>query len=334
MPTIKDVSREAGVSVATVSNVINNTRFVSDELKLRVLKAVKRLDYSPDLIAGSLRKRKTNTIGLIIPENNNPFFAELAMEVENIGFLSGYSVIICYTAYNSQKELDYLNVLRSKKVDGLIIVPSKNDPLHINQLASKFIPIVVINRFLKNIKTDMVLLDGYKGMFDMTKYLIGLGHRRIAYIDRPHELPHSIDRLKGYKDALEECRINFDENLFVRTTFGIKGGISAVKELLMKNPLPTAVMAFNDLLAIGSIREFNKRKIKIPEDISLTGFDDIFFSGFTYPSLTTVHFPRKKMAQTAFSLLQERINSKTNSNIKKIILEPRLVIRESTSQVK
>ena len=133
MTTIKDVAKKAGVSVATVSHVINNTHFVSDKLKLKVQKAIKELDYSPDLIAGSLRKHKTNTIGLIIPENNNPFFAELAMKVENIGFLSGYSVIICYTSYDFEKEISYLKVLKSKKVDGLIIVPSTEDPTYINK---------------------------------------------------------------------------------------------------------------------------------------------------------------------------------------------------------
>ena len=293
MTTIKDVAKKAGVSVATVSHVLNKTRFVSDELILKVKKAINELNYSPDYIAGSLRKKKTNTIGLIIPENNNPFFAELAMEIENIGFLSGYSVIICYTAYDFQKELDYLNVLRSKKVDGLIIVPSNDDVLHINQLVSNNLPIIVINRFLENIETDMVLLDSHKGMYSLTKHLLEIGHARIAYIDRPEEMLHSKKRLEGHKDALEEHSINFNTDLLIKTKYGIEGGVLAIKELLKKTPFPTAIMAFNDIMAIGSMWELNRRKITVPEDISITGFDDILQSAYTIPPLTTVHSSRK-----------------------------------------
>jgi LacI family transcriptional regulator len=334
MITMKEVAKKAGVSVATVSHVLNNTHFVSDKLKSIVQKTIKELDYSPDLIAGSLRKRKTNTIGLIIPENNNPFFAELAMKIENTGFLSGYSVIICYTSYDFKKEISYLKVLKSKKVDGLIIVPSTEDPTYINQLAENNLPVIVINRFLDKINTSMVYLNGYKGMFDMTKYILELGHKRISYIDRPYKLPHSVHRIKGFKDALKQHEIKFKQDMLLRTTFGIEGGVLGAKELLKKKTLPTAIICFNDLLAIGVMWELNRKKIRIPEDISVTGFDNIAYSGFTTPTLTTIHSPIEEMVKTSFSLLKEKIDKKNSSiNNRNIILEPKLIVRESTCRI-
>ena len=256
------------------------------------------------------------------------------MEIENIVFLSGYSVIICYSSYDFKKEITYLEVLKSKKVDGLIIVPTKDNSSYINNLVTNNVPVVVINRSLKNTKADSVVLDDFNGMFNMTQYLIELGHKRIAYIDRPSALPHSANRLKGYKKALKEHGINFDRDLLIRTTFGIKGGILAFKEILSKNLNPTAIMAFNDLLAIGLLSELNRMGIKIPEDISLTGFDDILFSASSSPPLTTVYSPKKEMAQYAFSILQERMNKHKNRNKKKIVLKTKLIIRESTASPK
>jgi len=334
MTTIKDVAKKAGVSVATVSHVINKTRLVSDELILRVNKAIKELDYSPNLMAGSLRNRRTNTIGLIIPENNNQYFADLATEIENISFLSGFSVMISYSAYDHKKELEYINVLRSKKVDGLIIVPTTDNSTHINKLVSTGVPVVVANRVLEDIDTDLVMLDYKKGMMDATKHLIGLGHKHIAYLDRPYRLLHSIHRMNGYKQALKDFGIGFDPNLVIKSTFGIKGGVLAVDDFLKINPLPTSLVCFNDLLAVGVIWEMNRRGVKIPEDISIVGFDNIQFSAYTIPPMTTVHSSRKRMAQKAFLLLKERISNEINRKNKKIILEPKLIVRESTCHVK
>ena len=334
MATIKDVAKKAGVSVATVSHILNSTRFVSDELRLKVNNAIKDLNYIPDSLAGSLRSKKTNTIGLVIPENTNPFFAEITTEIENILFSSGYSVIVCYTAYNFQKELKYLNVLRSKKVDGLIIIPTTDNPFYINQLIINGLPVVVIDRILEDIKTDMVLLNDYRGIYNVTNHLIKLGHERIAYIDRPYDLPHSLRRLEGYKKALEESKIAVNKDLIIKTTFGMEGGVLAVQKLFEKSVKPTAIVSFNDILAIGVLSGIYKKGLKVPDDISVTGFDDTMLSAFTIPPLTTLHFPKKKMAEIAISLLKKRMDDKINRKNKKIILELRLVIRESTGEAR
>ena len=217
--TIRDIAKKAGVSVATVSHVINKTRFVSDELQEKVKKIMEELDYHPNLMAGSLRRKKTNTIGLIVPDNSNPLFAELSRAIEDIGFSSGYSVMLCNSAYDFNKELEYIRALRSKRVDGLIIIPTTIQANHINRLVENMLPVVVMDRSVPDVKADTVLLDNFKGTYDATIHLIKLGHQCIGYIDRPFDLPHSLDRVRGYRKALEDHKIKLQENLIVRGGF-------------------------------------------------------------------------------------------------------------------
>lgn len=319
--------------MATVSHVINKTRFVSNELQEKVKKVMEELDYHPNLMAGSLRKKRTNTIGLVVPDNSNPVFAELSRAIEDIGFSSGYSVILCNTAYNLDKEIKYIKVLRSKRVDGLIIIPTTIEAIYINQLVDSGLPVVIVDRTVPDAKTDSVLLDNYQGIYDATKYLISLGHRVIAYIDRPFDLPHSLDRIRGYRKALEENGIKPKEELVIRGGFNYEGGAKAMEKILKMNPTPTALIAFNDISAIGAIRAIKDRGLKVPNDISVIGFDDIPQSSFTVPRLTTVHFPKYRMAEAAFDLLQKKLEGTSTDQRAEIVLPLRLVVRESTAKV-
>lgn len=331
--TIRDIAKRAGVSVATVSHVINNTRFVSEELRQKVQKVMEELDYHPNLVAGSLRKKKTSTIGLIVPDNSNPVFADLSRAIEDIGFSLGYSVILCNSAYNLDKEIKYIRVLRSKRVDGLIIIPTTIEAIYINQLVDAGLPVVIVDRTISDAKTDSVLLDNYHGVYDATKYLINLGHKIIAYIDRPFDLPHSLDRLRGHRKALEENGIKFREELVVRGGFNYEGGAEAMQKLLMRKSIPTAVIAFNDISAIGAIRAIKDNGLEVPRDISVIGFDDIPQSSFVVPRLTTVHFPKYKMAEAAFDLLKKKLEGTSTDQRAEIVLPLRLVVRESTAKV-
>jgi len=331
--TIRDIAKRAGVSVATVSHVINNTRFVSEELREKVRKVMEELDYHPNLVAGSLRRKKTNTIGLIVPDNSNPVFAELSRAIEDIGFSSGYSVILCNSAYNLDKEIKYVRVLRSKRVDGLIIIPTTVQATYINQLVDSGLPVIILDRTVPDAKTDSVLLDNYQGTYDATVHLIKLGHSLIAYIDRPFDLPHSLDRLRGYRKALEENGIQLKDELIVRGGFDYEGGAEAMQKLLKRKPTPTAVIAFNDISAIGAIRAIEDCELKVPQDISIVGFDDIPQSSFTTPRLTTVHFPKYRMAEVAFELLQKKLEGTSSDRRAEIVLPLRLVVRESTAKI-
>lgn len=332
--TIRDIAKEAGVSVATVSHVINKTRFVSDELQERVKKVIEELDYHPNLMAGSLRRKKTNTIGLIVPDNSNPLFAELSRAIEDIGFSSGYSVMLCNSAYDFEKELKYIRTLRSKRIDGLIIIPTTTEPGHINQLVENKMPVVVLDRTVPGVKADMVLVDNFQGTHDAAMHLIKLGHKRIGYIDRPFDLPHSLDRVRGYSKALEDKGIKLQKDLIVKSGFSYEDGAKAMQILLKQKLVPTAVIAFNDITAIGAIWAIKNQGLRVPEDISIIGFDDIPQSSYTVPRLTTVHFPKYKMAEAASKLLMEKMGGSISEKGTEVVLPLRLIIRKSTSKVK
>jgi len=295
---------------------------------------MEELDYHPNLMAGSLRRRKTSTIGLIVPDNSNPLFAELSRAIEDIGFFSGYSVMLCNSAYDFNKELEYVKALRSKRVDGLIIVPTTIQAGHINRLVENMLPVVVMDRSVPDIKADTVLLDNFQGTYDATIHLIKLGHKCIGYIDRSFDLSHSLNRIRGYRKALEEQGIKLQDDLIVRGGFSYEGGAKAMQIFLKRKPTPTAVLAFNDISAIGAMRAIKDQKLRVPEDISVIGFDDIPQCSFTIPRLTTVHFPKYKMAEAACKLLLEKIEGSVSEQRAEIVLPPRLVVRESTAKVR
>jgi len=334
MVNIKDVAKKAGVSVTTVSHVINKTRFVSEELQTKVKDVMKELDFHPNVMAGSLRRKKTSTIGLIVPDNSNQLFAELSKEVEDILFRSGYSVMLCNSAYDFKRELAHINTLRSKSVDGMIIVPTTQQVEHINRLVESNLPVVVMDRMLPEAKADIVLIDNFQGTHDAAEYLIKLGHSNIGYIDRPFDLPHSVDRFMGYKKALEENGLAFQEDLIVRGGFNYDDGAKAMDFLLDRKPMPTGVLAFNDITALGAMRRIQDSGLRVPEDISVIGFDDIPQSDYTFPRLTTVHFPRKRMAEAACKLLFRRIKGLASEQKKEVILSLHLEVRESASRVR
>ncbi len=292
---------------------------------------MEELNYEPNLLAGSLRKNKTNSIGLIIPDNTNPLFSEIGKIVEEKGFDSNYNVLLCNTEENIEKEKKYINTLHAKRIDGLIIIPSTTESNHINNLIKNNQPVVIIDRPVLNSMADSVLLNNFQGVFDATEYLIKLNHKHIAYIDRGFELPHSKDRLLGYKTALGKYSIKPVKNLIVKGGFTFEDGEKAMKKILSLSPIPTAVIAFNDVLAVGALRAIKDFGLSVPENISLVGFDDAVLASYTIPRLTTMHCPIVKMVNFAFDILMKRINDKSTLFEKKeVILNFRLVVREST----
>jgi LacI family transcriptional regulator len=329
--TIKDIAKRSGVSIATVSHVINKTRFVSDELKEKVYKVMEEADYHPNVMAGSLRRKKTKTIGLIVPDNANPLYAELAKAIENILFSYDFSLMLCNSEHNLAKELKYITVLRAKRVDGVIVIPAGSRAEHINKLIESGLPIVTLDRPVSHVLADTILIDHFQGIFDATEYLIKLGHERIAYIDKPFDLPHKFARLKGYHKALKKHGIKAHDNLCIKGGVCFADGARAMETLLSAKPPPTAVLAFDDVIAMGALRTIQDHGLRVPEDISLIGFDDMPLCSYTIPRLTTVHYPKDKMAEMACKLLLERIEGSSSKERNKIVLSPRLILRESTA---
>lgn len=320
MVNIKEVADLAKVSTTTVSHVINNTRYVSDELVERVNKAMEELNYHPNSLARGLRSGKTKTIGLVIPDISNQFFAEISRKIEDKGFEYDYSVILCDTDDDVEKENRYIDVLIAKQVDGIIFISAGGDSVNLNKIIDMDISIVVIDRDIQLAKTDIVLVDNSVGGYEATGYLIELGHRRIACITGSSPTTPSAQRVAGYKKALQKNGIALDPCLIVPGDYHFNSGYKAMQELLSLSDPPTAVFACNDMMALGAIQAANEKGMKIPEDISVIGFDNIPFSQTVFPTLTTVAQPINDMAELAVDLLIEKI--RLNSQRKRTIKEP------------
>ncbi|MFB0537887.1 MAG: LacI family DNA-binding transcriptional regulator [Anaerolineae bacterium] len=325
---MKDVAHRAGVSPTTVSHVINETRFVSEELRARVLEAMEELNYQPSAVARSLRRKETQTIGMIVPDSTNPFFAEVARGIEDTSFGQGYSVILCNSDGDMEKEQFYINVLVEKRVDGIIFVAAGGSAQHLRSLLERDMPLVIVDREIAGVEVDSVLTDNLQGGYLATKHLIELGHRRIGCIAGPSDLTPSAERVTGYKRALAEHNLVVNEHLIRKGDFQYESGCEAVREFLTMDEPPTAVFACNDLMAVGAISGVRKRGWRVPEDLAIVGFDDIALASFTNPPLTTIAQPKYEIGILAAQMLMERIKDETMPP-RRHLLETTLVVRES-----
>lgn len=320
--------------MATVSHVINGTRFVSDKLIERVEKVMEDMDYQPNLLAGSLRKKKTGTIGLIIPDSSNTLFAKVSKKIEDVFFFQNYNVIVCNSAYDIKRELEYLKTLRAKMVDGILIVPVTLESDHLEKFKRFGIPIVILDRSIPGTNIDTIIIDNFNSGYNAAKYLISLGHEIIGYIDRIYDHSHSLKRKNGFIKAIQENGLLLDEKNIVRGGFTFEDGARAAKELIGRNSGITAIFSFNDINALSAMRGLADLGLKIPEDISVMGNDDMPFSSVYVPSLTTIHYPTEEIAEKASSLLLRKISDSSIKKAKKITIPTKLIIRESTAAIK
>ena len=329
MTTIREVAESAGVSYATVSHVINNTRVVTPETRERVLAAMSALNYRPNALARSLRQGKTNSLGLVLPDSANPFFAEISRSIEAEAFNKGYSVFLCNTELDTQRELFYVDVLSKKQVDGIIFVAAGDQADSLDFLVRENMPVVMIDRDLPNVKVDAVLPDHELGGTLATRHLIELGHTRIACIAGPSSITPSAERIIGYRKALEQANIPYDENLVIRGDYHAQSGMEITKSILQMDPRPTAIFALNDLMAIGALRAAAEAGCSIPKDLAVVGYDDLEISQFTNPPLTTIAQPKHEIGVQAVNLLVERISQKDRPP-SRLVLPPELIVRRST----
>jgi len=330
---MRDVAERAGVSVTTVSHVINETRRVSDELRQRVLAVIDELGYQPNVLARSLRSGKTNTIGMVIPDGVNPFFAEVARGVEDTSFEQGYSVILCNSDGDLDKELLYTDVLTEKQVDGILFVAAGVSTEHIRALQGRRMPVVVVDREIPDVAVDSVLTDNARGGWLATRHLLDLGHCRIGYIAGPSDLTPSAERITGYRQALEEAGIPVDKALILKGDFQYESGYQAARQLLEMDDPPAAIFACNDLMAVGAISAAVELGRKVPADLSVVGFDDVRLASFTNPPLTTIVQPKYEMGVVAATMLLERMRDH-DVPPRRRMLDTALVIRQSTTSVK
>jgi LacI family transcriptional regulator len=325
-PTIKDVAQLAGVSVTTVSHVINGTRYVSDELRQRVMNAVEHLGYRPNFVGRTLRKGRSYSIALLLSNLANPFFPQVARGIKDKAFEQGYSVVFCGTDEDPQEEAMYLELLSSKHMDGLIVVPTQEWKKNLLPLVERGLPLVVIDRRV-DLAIDQVYSNNVQGAYQAMEYLLGLGRRRIGIILGILEITSIADRLSGYKKALQDHQIAVDEDLIAEGGLRIEDGYKAAESLLQKGV--SAIFSTNNLMTLGLLHCLRDQNIKCPQEVSVVGFDDADWATTFSPRLTVVAQQPYEMGHWAVQLLFERIHGQRKEP-RKIILDTRLIVREST----
>jgi LacI family transcriptional regulator len=330
--TIYDIAERAGVSYQTVSRVVNKRPDVSKQTRARVEEAIRDSDYVPSSNAQSLRNDRTKTIGLIVPDSANPFFAEIAKGVEDAGFEAGYAVILCNSNMILQRELAYLHVLESKGVDGIIFIATTAAIKHIEPIVQRGIPVVIFYRNAGNLNVDTFRIDNFGVGNTAGKYLLNLGHRKIACIMPASCETPSMQRVEGFVQALRANKVRADPALMLQGDNKIASGEDAVSKLIKQGKTFTAIYSTNDAMAIGAIRALHHAGIRIPQEVSIIGTDDLTLASYSEPPLTTIHQPTKAAGQQAIQYLVERIEGKFSNGPREVVLETRLIQRGSCTR--
>lgn len=328
--TRNDVAALAKVAPSTVSYVINNgPRPVSLEAREQVLRAIAKLGYHPSDIARSLRTSKSLTIGLVIPDITNPFYGEMAKTVEEVSFQHGYTVILAHSGHSLEQELRYARVLRSKQVDGVVFLPVTPDlePVHFLQRAG--IQIVILERIVPGYAC--IVADEHRAGYLAARHLLNLGHRSIGCIVLAGDSTGSVARADGYRAALREAGISPERRWVVESKYGYTAGEAAAGKYLRLAKRPTAVVAHNDLIAIGAMKAFTEAGLRVPGDISVIGCDDIAAASYVQPALTTIAYPKRQMGKAAVETLLALLNAKDVA-LGTLKLPVELVVRSSTGR--
>jgi LacI family transcriptional regulator len=327
--TIKDVAREAGVSVGTASQALRGSAVVREATRQRVLAVAARLRYQPSALARGLVTRRTHTVGLLISDIANPFFIRAVRAVEDVAQENGYNVILCNTDEAPAKETQYLRVLMEKRVDGIILATTAASRRGVREIQWQRIPLVLFDRELPGVATHVVKVDGVLGGRLATLHLLGLGHRRIAIIHGPLDRSTGVERLEGYRTALRAAGMRPDPALIREGNFKQDSGYGVARALLDLAAPPTALFCTNNLMTVGALRALRERSVRIPEDLSLVGYDDMEWWTLTHPPLTTVGQPVYDLGREAMRLLLAQMGSEKRRRPQRIVLKPELILRES-----
>jgi LacI family transcriptional regulator, galactose operon repressor len=330
--TIHDVAKNAGVSVATVSHVINGTHYVSPELADRVYESINKLNYQQNKLARALSRKNIPLLALIVPDISNPYWSSLARAVQDVTDPYDYSVIVCSSDGILEREIRFLRSL-SGWVSGLILHPYHVSQVQVNQLILHNPPVVILGEFTISEKQppnwDQVAANNRESVMAAVEYLISLGHRRIAFIQGTAGTPSSVKRMTGFLDALNSAGLPVDDNLIIPGDYTRVGGRKAMAELLNRPDPPTAVVGANDLSALGALEEAQLRGHKVPQSISIVGFDDIDEAALASPPLTTIRLPPHEIGVVAAEKLIERLKGREESSY--TFIKGELIVRESTA---
>lgn len=331
MVTIKDVAKKAGVSISTVSRTLSGNIFVSDETKKKVLQVIEELDYTPNFFAKGLKEGKTGVIGLVIPNINNPIYPMVTKGIEDMARRKGYNVILCNTDERIDNEKKVIEILKKKWVDGIILASASRDPEYIHAVKEDIkIPMVLLVRSFKG-KFDSIISNNFEASYEAVEYLIKRGHKKIAILNGDLEIELYRERFEGYKKAITDYDMELREERSFSCSFENKECYFKTLKLLKSGIDCDAIFATNDLRAIEAIKAIKDAGLKVPDNISVVGFDDIDISSMIDPPLTTVAQPFYQMGEVAVKRLVELIDSKGGKNKPKVTtLKSKLVVRGST----
>jgi LacI family transcriptional regulator len=327
--TIADVAAKAGVSTATVSRVLSGLGRASEATQARVLEAARDLGYRPSEVARSLKRRSTQTIGLIITDIENPYFPQLVRSVEDAARAAGYTVLLCNAADDPDREAAYLELLADRRVDGLVIAASSLGARHGDWLTAPPIPVVLVNTAAPDADLPSIMSDNEGGARMITEHLLQLGHRRFGYLMPPPRNVDAPERLAGVRRALRQAGVDADALHIARGEALVWGGEVAANELLDRVPETTAFVAYNDLMAIGALRALRQRERHVPGDASVVGFDDVALAAYVDPPLTTISQRTDEMGRWAV----ERLIGDDGSGPSSVRLPVDLRVRGSSGPV-
>lgn len=334
MATMKDIAKRAGVSTSTVSHVINQSRFVSEEIALKVKKAATELNYFPSALARSLKLNRTQTIGLILTTSNNPFFGEVVKGVERRCYQKNYNLILCNTEGDKERMKTAVLTLLERRVDGLILLCSTFDGQDLEAFEYYTdAPKVIMDWGEVPYPCDRINDNSEQGGFLAAQHLIHCGHKEIACITGPLNRNQAKSRYAGFQRAMMASRIPIKEEWVIESNFECEGGYESLNALIKrcdKNnvSLPTAIFVCNDMMAMGVINGAVEKGIRIPDELSIIGYDDISIAKFMTPPLTTIHQPKYRLGQAAVDTLLLRIEDRSIES-KQVQLEPDLIVRNS-----
>jgi len=334
--TMRDIAELAGVSLITVSRALNNKPDVNKETRARILAIAQELSYTPNVLARALVSGNSETLGVVVSDNANPFCAAQIRGIEETARAGGYGVILCNASESYDLELEAIRMLREKRVDGILITPVQPESHYIQRLKEDGIPFVLLNRHMDDPDIDCVLNDNFQGAYEATKHLVELGHRRIVHITCEHHVSSVRERLAGYRQALEEAGIPYDPHLVFYTDMTLEGGYCQAKAVMERvSPRPTAVFTFDDLMAIGVLKALREMGIRVPDDVALVGYDDIEVAPFVEPPLTTVAQQAYEIGQRGTQILLERLQWPEDEEWKpyRVVFKPELKVRGSTSPI-
>jgi LacI family transcriptional regulator len=333
MPTIRDVAKLAGVAPITVSRVVNDSGYVSQETRSKVEAAIDELGYVPNMLGPSLRFKQTMTLAMVVTDIANPFWTTVTRGVEDVAQANGYSTILCNTDESEEKQEQYLHMLLRRRIDGILLVPASGSPEPIRLVQKQGVPIVMLDRYVAGVDVDIVRSDSETGAYQLARHLLSFGHQRIAILAGPRGVSTAIDRVNGFYRALREANFPLDQTQVLWGNFTQESGYEMAKEALAADPKPTALFAANNFVAIGALRALKEQNYRIPDDIAIVAFDDISITFTIEPFLTVVTQPAREMGKQAAHLLLERIKGETHRPCQEIVLPTKLVIRSSSTEI-